>query len=70
MVQAMSVNTQHKFLSVSEAAELLDYTPQYVCALARGGRIDFIPSKLGRLFRREEVEALASRRHAKERITT
>jgi excisionase family DNA binding protein len=53
---------ERQLLSVSETAEQLSNSPQWICFLAREGHLPFIETKLGRLFRRADVHEFAERR--------
>jgi hypothetical protein len=50
------------FLSTSQTARLLDCSEAHVRALANRGDLACDDSPLGRLFRREDVEALKTER--------
>ncbi len=57
------------FLSVADAARLLSVTPQTVRLMVRRGTLNTVAQTEGgiRLFRREDVEQLATAREARAR---
>ncbi len=57
------------FMSPGEVARRLGVSPQRVIQLANGGRLACYRTSLGRLFRTEDVEALALARQARRAAT-
>ena len=57
-----TLESSDPFLTASEVAERLGLTRQHVSFLAREGHVPFVPTKLGRLFARADVERLAEER--------
>lgn len=51
-----------KLLTPAEAARILDVTPERVRQLSDGGHLAATRTRLGRLFAREDVEALRRQR--------
>ncbi|MBE3071712.1 MAG: helix-turn-helix domain-containing protein [Acidobacteria bacterium] len=58
----MQMQQEHDFLSTSEAAKILERTPDSIRSLARSGKLPAIRTGAGRLFRRGDVEKLAEER--------
>lgn len=57
-------------LTTSEAARLLGLSSMHTIRLARSGQLEVIPTPLGRLYQRDDVERLATERRLAASATT
>lgn len=55
-------NLEAEYMSVSQAATILSITPPRIRQLIQEGRLPFIRTPLGKLIRRDAVEAEVARR--------